>query len=279
MNIWLKDIAQWQIGKTLYLSVVFSWDIERAAHTAKKHNGPVIVGGPAAILNREVFDGVAEVREFCEVAEPLLMHNPLATFTTRGCVNQCEFCSVPKTEGGLVELTNWRPAPLVCDNNFLAASTAHQRRVINTLRHFPLVDFNQGLDARLLTAGALDNLARLKAVKLRFAFDHINLESQVADAVALCQRRGLHDIAVYVLIGFKDTPTDALYRLRKTVEWGCLPCPMRYQPLDTNKKDSYVGTNWTGTELRRMMRYFWKYRFHYKTPYEEFRPPLTKTLF
>ena len=81
MKHWLKNIASWQIGKTLYLSVVFSWDVARAAKMAREHKGTVIVGGPAAMLNREAFDGVAAVRDTCQEAEPILFHNPLASYS------------------------------------------------------------------------------------------------------------------------------------------------------------------------------------------------------
>ena len=38
---------------------------------------------------------------------PLSLHNPDATFTTRGCIRACPFCTVPRTEGRFVELQDW----------------------------------------------------------------------------------------------------------------------------------------------------------------------------
>ena len=35
MYQWRKEIAQWKIGKTLYLSVVFTWDLPKARELAK----------------------------------------------------------------------------------------------------------------------------------------------------------------------------------------------------------------------------------------------------
>jgi len=275
---WLKDIATWKIGKTLYISVVFSWDVERSVEIAAKHNGPVIVGGPAAILNQGAFEGVAKVQEECDVCEPVLFHNPLASFSTRGCPNKCHFCIAHRVEGEFRELTDFRPAPIMCDNNFLAASEKHQKRVVDAVKHFPLVDF-YGLDAQFFTPEAADNLGRLN-LHARFAFDSLGYESKVADAITLCKKRTSKHISIYALVGFRETPEETLYRLRKIIEWGTIPVPMRYQPLDAKQKNEFVADGWTGKELRRMTRYFWKYRFLSKTPYEEYDPPSTaRTLF
>ena len=65
MSRWGKELVSWRIGDTLYVSVVFSWHIDQAVAMLKKHDGLRLVGGPAAVLNPEAFDGVAEVREAC----------------------------------------------------------------------------------------------------------------------------------------------------------------------------------------------------------------------
>ncbi|UQZ90867.1 hypothetical protein C4J81_17280 [Deltaproteobacteria bacterium Smac51] len=256
MTAWLKDIAKWEIGRTLYLSVPFTWLLPKARQLALLHKGPVQAGGPAVQLMPDYLADVAAVNRPCPV-EPLLFHNPLATFTSRGCPNSCPFCAVPRIEGDLVELgRDWRPAPIICDNNLLAASRRHFGQVIGKLKDcdFPFVDFNQGLEARLLTPFHIYGLTMLKNPMIRFAFDHVNDEAAVADAISLCRKQGLKDFGVYVLIGFNDTPEDAQYRLEKVWEWGALPNPMRYQPLDSLEKNQYVQAGWTDTLLKDYMR-------------------------
>lgn len=206
-------------------------------------------------LMPEMLADVAAVNQPCPV-EPLVFHNPFATFTSRGCPNACPFCAVPKLEGNLVELENWRPAPIICDNNLLATSRRHFDRVVDRLKSFPGVDFNQGLEARLLTPHHARRLGELKKPKIRFAFDSVNEETEVAEAIALCRRHGLKDFGVYVLIGFQDTPADALYRLENVKEWGVRPNPMRYQPLNSLAKNSYIAPGWTDRQLKDMMRFF-----------------------
>ena len=83
MNNWKKGIAKWVIGKTLYLSVPFPWLMEEAYSLADQWKGKVKIGGP----------GIMKLT-YCEEVEPVLFHNPLATFTTRGCPNKCTFCAV-----------------------------------------------------------------------------------------------------------------------------------------------------------------------------------------
>ena len=231
MYNWRKGIASWKVGKTLYLSVPFTWMMEDARKMALEHKGKVVAGGPAVQL---VGAPWADTPESCPY-DTLAFHNPCATFTTRGCPNKCGFCAVPRIEGDFRELDDWKPAPVVCDNNIMAASKKHFERVIDRLKDFPLVDFNQGLDARLFTKWHAEQLARLKGVKVRFAFDHINNETSTFTAIQTSREAGLKNFGIYVLIGFRDTPEDAHNRLETVRSWGIWPTPMRYQPLEDRK--------------------------------------------
>lgn len=72
------------------------------------------------------------------------------------------------------------------------------------------------------------------------------------------------------MIGFRDTPEDALYRLEKIRQWGIRPNPMRFTPLDATKKNTYIGDAWTEKELRKTMKYYSRLRFFEHIPYKEF---------
>lgn len=256
---WAKDIVKWEVGSTLYLSVVFSWQLKEAELIASQHKDKVIIGGPAT-----------DNRDAC-IYDVLSMHNPLATFTTRGCPYSCSFCRVPKIEGELRELATWKPNPIVCDNNLLAASKKHFERVIDILKVFPWVDFNQGLDARLFTSYHADQLARLEKAMIRFAFDQENAESIVIDAITTARKAGLKIFGVYVLIGYKETPEEAIYRLEKVREWGIRPSPMRYQPNDAKIKNEYCPPQWEPQELRHTMRYYSRLRWFEHIPFEQYK--------
>lgn len=226
------------------------------AHGGK---GKVIVGGPACLSMPDYLREVATVRD--STPFPVLaLHNPFATFTSRGCINRCSFCTVPKIEGDLVELDEWPIRPLICDNNFLATSRKHFDRVIDRLKcaGFPTVDFNQGLDARLFEDYHARRLRELKGIKVRFAFDNAGQETIVVDAVRRARRHGLNDITVYVLVGFEDTPEDAIYRLELLRSLDVLSFPQRYQPLYALEKNEHVDTSrgWTDYELKKVCTYY-----------------------
>lgn len=120
MNQWVKRIAQWSVGNTLYISVPFTWLVKEAEKIADNWKGKILMGGPGFMKPSH-----------CDGFEPILFHNPCATFTSRGCVNNCQFCAVPKLEGDLKEIPDFRPAPVICDNNFGATS---KKEWLDTLR-------------------------------------------------------------------------------------------------------------------------------------------------
>lgn len=258
MNQWKKGIARWRVGDTLYLSVPFSWLVDEAELIAADWKGPSLIGGPG-LMKPTSIDGY----------EPILHHNPLATFTTRGCPNQCPFCAVPLLEGYLREIPDFRPAPVVCDNNLLAASKAHIRRVIDRLKVFPYIDFNQGLDADYFTPTYADWLGELRC-KVRFSFDHISDESTIRSAVELCRRRTTADIGVYCLIGYDDTPDEAIAKLELVRTWGLRPYPMRYQPTGARRKNDYLAPGWTEYDIRRIVKYYSRLRWYEHIPFDDF---------
>lgn len=275
MNGWRgkNGPLMWRIGDTLYISVVFTWDLPKAKAIIEGTKKKVIVGGPAVRLMPEYLRGGAEMPDKLPsfFPEPITGHNPLATFTTRGCPNCCPFCAVPIIEGEFRELSLWRPAPVICDNNLLASSEAHFHNVTEALRGFTHVDFNQGLDADLFTDWHASELRRLHRVKVRFSWDETSQEKAVYAAILRAREHGLTDLGVYCLIGFKDTPQDAQYRLEKVREWGIWPNPMRYQPLDALEKNAYVAPGWTKDELRNMERYYSRLRYLEHVPFEEYK--------
>jgi len=121
------------------------------------------------------------------------------------------------------------------------------------------IDFNQGLDARILTEHHAARLAELpKDTIIRLAWDNVAAEQPYLSAFEklINARVKPQQIRTYVLIGYKDTPEDARYRLEKVRSLGALPNPMRYQPLDAQRRNSYVGENWTNDLLTKYMRYW-----------------------
>jgi len=276
-----RAVGNWQHGGYLeeiqgdrvYMSIVFTWLLPSAYSSAVWHRSlgrTVYAGGPAVDLHPEY---LAEVAHVGGAAPFLRKHNPFATRTTTGCIRSCPFCPVSRIEGNFRELKAWPIAPILCDNNLTAASTHHFDRVVDSLRGVSGVDFNQGLDARLLIPHHASRLAELDVKCVRIAWDYLGQEAAVRQAHQILCAAGFStwDIRVYVLIGFQDTPEDALYRLRTIWrELRSWPQPMRYQPLDTWKRNAYVAPGWTHRELQRYMKY-WSSLTHLSgIPFEEY---------
>jgi hypothetical protein len=265
--MWRKDIVSWRHGETLYLSVPFTWLLRKAQLMAEAHEGRVVAGGPAVALMGAPW--ADHNPGWCKF-DVLAFHNPLATYTTRGCPNACKFCAVPRIEGRFREVPDFKVAPMVCDNNFLAASMEHITRVVDQLSGFPWVDFNV-LDARLFSSRKASQLFRLKHKYLRFSFENLADESKVHDAIRRAVKNGIKErnISVCVLYGFKDSMEETVYKMDLIESWNCLPYPMRFQPLDASEKNSFVPFGWTEKKLRAINQRYHK-RFYRNIPFDEF---------
>lgn len=262
MNQWSKDVVTWTVGDTLYISVPFTWQMARAERLANEWRGKALIGGPGTMTPNE-----------CYGFEPILFHNPCATVTTRGCPNSCGFCAVSNLEPQFYEIPDYRPAPVICDNNFTAASIKHQEHVVEKQKQFRLTDFNQGLEAKRFTPELADLLGKLRC-RVRFAFDYWGCEGELKRAVDLCRARTTKDIRVYCLTGYNDTPESARARLELVRSWGILPTPMRYQPRDARDKNDYLLEGWTEKAHADMMRFYSRQVWFGHLPFDQYnRPP------
>jgi len=275
---WSKRTIYWteEDTKTVFISVPFTWNLPDAYSTCawfRQAGYTVEVGGPAVDLMPHYLNDVADGIGGQFKPLPLRFHNPDATFTSRGCPNRCSFCAVPRIEGDLRELIEWEPKPIVCDNNLLACSRKHFDTVIDRLKPLKGVDFNQGLDTRLLSDYHINRLKELRLKVVRLAWDNTQSETYVMKAIEQLLKAGFghRRIQVYVLFGVQDTPDDVLYRLQTLKGLGIRPNPQRYNPLNTLKRDSYVAPNWTDRELRRYMRYWARQNWLEHVPFEEYR--------
>jgi hypothetical protein len=131
-------------------------------------------------------------------------------FTSRGCIRSCPWCIVPQKEGNIMAAGKiydfWdrkHRLIILLDNNLLAAP--NWRQTLEDLASEDVyVDFNQGLDIRLVNEEVVTYLRRLKFKRLRFSFDALELESQVRAGVKLLTDAGINSrrLSFYVLFGF-----------------------------------------------------------------------------
>lgn len=109
-------------------------------------------------------------------------------FLTRGCIRSCPWCFVPRKEGSIrehadVEEFLRHKDVVLLDNNVLAHE--HGLRQIEKMAGLGLrVDFNQGLDARLIDDATARLLGKLKWLNpLRIACDKSYMIPHIAKAV------------------------------------------------------------------------------------------------
>lgn len=205
-------------------------------------------------------------------------------YASRGCIRKCTFCGVPKLEGdqrdaesitsvvrNIEAMYGPKKDLILMDNNVVASPRF--REIIAEIRDLgftpdakltrgrvPIqrrVDFNQGVDARILCKDPvyLRELSTICLKPLRIAFDHLGLKMPYEKAVRYAHEFGLMSMSNYMLYNFHDSPADLFERMRLNVtlneELGLRiwSFPMRYQP--TNLPDrTHVGEKWTRYQLR-----------------------------
>ncbi|MGR3295843.1 MAG: hypothetical protein ACUZ8A_06415 [Candidatus Bathyanammoxibius sp.] len=140
------------------------------------------------------------------------------------------------------------------------------------------MDINQGMSAALITDYHASRLAELDMKCVRLAWDSAAYESAFMRGWDILRKAGFSRsrIGVYVLIGYDDSPDDALHRLETIHRLGGMPFPMRYQSLDAVKRNSYVGLGWSHNELARYVRYWSNLRLTSRIPFADFQYPPPK---
>ena len=184
-------------------------------------------------------------------------------FSSRGCIRRCRFCSVPKLEPKFEPRKSIRHLlypghnkVILWDNNMLASP--YWRNIFDELEESRLaIDFNQGLDARLLTEEVATSLRRLKLPIIRLAYDSKGIREPLRKAITLLKSLGIdgRNILVYCLFNhYLDSPEDFFERIQDLLSWGVVSYPMRYQALEPGPKDWYISPNWTKRQVEMVAR-------------------------
>lgn len=204
----------------IHISVTFTWDIERAYYLKDQWQmvcNNVKIGGPAFGDNGFNFKPGIYLKNGC-------------IFTSKGCPNNCSWCYVPRREGKIKELKIY-PGHIICDNNFLACSKQHKRKVYKMLKTQRNIDFNQGLDSRLIDDDFLESIRNLRIKVLRFAYDYDGAERYLIKTYKKVRKYfDRKKLSCYVLIGFhNDTIKKAENRLIRAFEIGFEPFAMLFK--------------------------------------------------
>jgi hypothetical protein len=158
--------------------------------------------------------------------------------TSRGCNNNCWFCSVPKREGKIRELPIVEGYNII-DSNLLQCSRDHQNKVFEMLsRQKEPAEFTGGIEAKLLEWYHVEKFYELKPKSIFFAYDtEDDLEPLIEAGKKLYYANiNRNKLYCYVLIGYpKDTLAKAEKRLFETWESGFTPFAMLYKDKEGNE--------------------------------------------
>jgi len=158
-------------------------------------------------------------------------------FTTRGCIRNCGFCIVRQKEGYIREhaeveefLNPKSNVIVLLDNNFLALPS-HIKKLQKYIDKGWKMDFNQGLDIRLVNEDNAELLSKLKLYKqLRFSWDLIKDEKEVKRGLDLLIKVGVlpYKIMVFILCGYNTSFEEDMYRYNELDALGVIPFVMVY---------------------------------------------------
>jgi hypothetical protein len=213
-------------------------------------------------------------------------------YATRGCPRHCAFCAVREIEPHFVdylplkrqinlidELFGPKKNLVLLDNNVLASNqferiiedikglgfekgatfsyTNKGGRKIEAARH---VDFNQGLDMRLMTEEKTAKLGEIALHPARIAFDDVKLRKLYEEKVRLAAKYKIRHLSNYVLYNYQDHPRDFYERLRINIELNeglglqIFSFPMRYIDLRAKTRSidepGNLGKHWNRKFLR-----------------------------
>lgn len=196
------------------------------------------------------------------------------SFTSRGCIRNCPFCIVPKKEGKFRTLyddpkiaienitgndVNRYDKIEFLDNNILADKNWFLKLCDYLVKLPYSVDFNQGLDIRLIDSETATALSKLKTINCwKFAFDNISYEDSVIKGIKTLNDNGVdvrHTVIFYVYCNDDNCFNDALKRCETLKKLGATPYLMINQHSKKTKRM---------TDLKRWCRpwVFWTVDFN-----------------
>lgn len=174
-------------------------------------------------------------------------------FLTRGCIRHCPWCVVPKKEGRIRPYKTWREIKrqdsrkiVFMDNNVLACPHGIEQMRDMTGQDVR-IDFNQGLDARLIDDEIADMLSRLKWIRfIRMSCDTDAMLDIVTGAIRRLQARGVKPYRVFVYLLVQDV-TSAERRAIALRDVGAEVFAQPYRDFTTNSEPA--------PELKRLARW------------------------
>lgn len=168
---------------------------------------------------------------------PLLTYDKAFGYLTRGCPRNCGFCHTTQKDGcrsykvaDLSEFWNGQKNIVLLDQNILACRD-HMDLLDQLIESKAKVEFNGGLDIRLVNERNIEKLRQIKINMIHFAFDRYQDKDIIVRKLKLfTEMTGYerHKIMVYVLCNYDTTVEQDLERIMICREMNLQPFPMIY---------------------------------------------------
>ena len=176
-------------------------------------------------------------------------------FLTRGCPRHCKFCIVGDKEGlishkvaNLSEFWHNQKNIEILDPNLLACK--EREELLNELvESGGRVNFNQGLDVRLLNKECAEQINQIKTSMIHFAWDNYEYKTKTCleNARKWLNKDDRH-VRVYVLTNFNTTLQQDLERVLTIEQIGFDPFVMVYDkphaPKDIRRLQRWCNSKW-----------------------------------
>ena len=287
ISAWHKakgDLVEWYdpmfSGKMdkVYLSKVFSFSEDYPYYI---NADEIIKGGSGYCISvvdgKEVYDSSKDIAlpyEIEHIYPDYSLYGITDTaygFLTRGCPRGCAFCHVETKEGrasrkvaDLSEFWRGQKNIVLCDPNILACRQWKEllQQLIDSKAY---IEFNQGLDIRLMTEEKAEMISKLRIKNLHFAWDQYgDIKTIVPKFKQFKEITGIdyRKLGVFVLCGFDTSFEQDLERVYTLRDLGYSPYVMLYNKENIPK----------GHELRKLARWV-NNRFIFRTckTFEEYK--------
>lgn len=292
LSAWHKeqgDLVEWYDPSKhydlVYMSKVFSFTNEPFEEI---HADQVVKGGSGYAIQlidgKEVFDQKkhSNLPDHIEHIFPDYslygITNTAHGFMSRGCPRGCFFCHVKAKEGckaykvaDLKEFWNGQKNIELYDPNTLACPEWKDilQQLIDSKAN---VDFNQGVDIRLMTDEKCEMLMQMKIKHIHFAWDRYQDKEFVVPKLQRFKEMtgwSRDKVTVYILTNYDTTMEQNLERVTTCRELGFNPYIMRYDKEHIPR----------GSEINKLARYVNTKRIFWLCPsFEQYKEDLKKGL-
>lgn len=232
----------------VYMSKVFSFSPDiiypiNADEVIKSGSGYCI----SLVNGKEVYDKSKEIELPYEIEHiypdyslyPEYTKDTAYGFLTRGCPRGCDFCHVKCKEGGksykvadLSEFWSGQRNIVLCDPNILAYP-GHLELLQQLVDSKAKVNFNQGLDIRLINDKNLELIKQIRLDGIHFAYDRYEDKHIIEPKLKAFKEATGYDkdkgrVMVYILTNFNTTIEQDIERIQFCRSLRFSPYPMIY---------------------------------------------------